>query len=119
MPTYRDSLHAGRKVPLVETDDILKGAITTDKISDGAVTTPKLADGAVTTPKLADGAVTKHHLAAGAVTADKLSDGLLDNLDLAIRNLLAYYEGSPTTPTVIPYASDEETRDAIIDGMNT
>ena len=39
MPTYRKDLHTGHDVPLVETDDILKGAITTEKISDG---TPKL-----------------------------------------------------------------------------
>ena len=58
MSTYRDDLHTGHKVPLVENDDILKGAVTTDKLSDQAVTTEKIADEAVTTPKIADGAVT-------------------------------------------------------------
>lgn len=43
MPTFREDLHLGHKVALVETDDISNGAVTTDKIADGAVTLAKLA----------------------------------------------------------------------------
>jgi hypothetical protein len=52
MPTYREDVHTGQKVPLIETDDISKDAITTDKISDKAVTGKKIADKAITPEKL-------------------------------------------------------------------
>lgn len=74
MPTYRDDEHLGHKVPLVETDDILKGAVTTDKISDGAVTTEKIADGAVTTDKIKDGAVTGDKIQDHAITPQQLPE---------------------------------------------
>lgn len=67
MPTYRRDEHLNHKVPLIETDDIKKGAVTTDKISDGAVTTEKLANGAVTSEKIANGAVTRDKLAPESV----------------------------------------------------
>lgn len=75
MPTFREDLHTGHEVPLVETDDILKGAVTTDKIADGAVIEDKLAYGAVDTDKIADGAVTTGKIYEGAVTTPKLHDG--------------------------------------------
>ena len=75
MPTFREDLHTGHEVPLVETDDILKGAVTTDKIADGAVVEDKLAYGAVDTDKIADGAVTTGKIYEGAVTTPKLHDG--------------------------------------------
>lgn len=117
MPTFRDDLHLGHKVPLVESDDILKGAVTTDKISDGAVTTPKIADGAVTnpkladnsvtTPKLADEAITTEKIADKAVTRDKIADGAIDDVYSAIEDLIDNY-----TPLIIngdvTNAPDEE-----------
>lgn len=85
MPTYRKDEHLGHEVPLVESDDILKGAVTTDKISDLAVTTEKIGDGevksrniapeAVTTDKIGDGEVKTSDIANCAVTTDKLADG--------------------------------------------
>ena len=83
MPTFREDLHLGHKVPLVEHDDISKDAIGTENIQDGAVTTPKIADGAVTTPKIADGAVVTVKLADGAVTTIKIADGAVTNIKLA------------------------------------
>ena len=82
MPTYREDLHLGHKVPTVETDDIVDKAITGNKladriidwfhiivnairnehIDDGAVDTRTLDDNAVTTPKIADEAVTPEKL---------------------------------------------------------
>lgn len=94
MPTFANDMHTGHKVPLVETDDILKGAVTTDKLSDDAVTDKKIANGAVTTPKILDGAVTTDKLsgendpdgpavtnakiADGAVTTDKIADDAVE-----------------------------------------
>lgn len=49
MPTYRDDLHLGHKVPLVETDDLGNGAITTEKIADEAITPEKLSPSVVPT----------------------------------------------------------------------
>ena len=37
MPTFKEDLHLGHKVPLIESDDISDGAITSDKIADGAI----------------------------------------------------------------------------------
>lgn len=84
MPTYREDLHTGHKVPLWETDDISNRAITSDKIAlqaiiteliaDLAVTTEKLADGSVTTPKIADIAVVTEKIAELAVTTQKIAD---------------------------------------------
>jgi hypothetical protein len=59
---------------VVETSDIVNGAVTTKKLRDGAVTTKKLRDGAVTTKKLRDDAVTTEKLRDGAVTTEKLRD---------------------------------------------
>lgn len=75
MPTYRDDLHLGHKVPLVETDDLLDGAITEDKISDGAVTSDKLADGSVGGNKIADGVVDETKLAEGSVQSENIASG--------------------------------------------
>lgn len=93
MPTFREDLHLGHKVPLVEHDDISKDAIGTENIQDGAVTTPKIADGAVTTPKIADGAVTTPKIADGAVTTPKLADESVTTPKLA--------DNSVTTPKIV------------------
>ena len=37
MPTYREDLHLGHKVPMVETDDIADKAVTPEKLSDRIV----------------------------------------------------------------------------------
>ena len=57
MPTYREDVHLGRKVPLIEADDLASNIITAEKIADGSVTTNKLADGAVTKKKLSTGVI--------------------------------------------------------------
>lgn len=102
MPTFREDLHLGHKVPLVESDDIISGAITEDKlgdgsvstraIQDGAVTTPKLADEAVTTPKIADDAVTNPKIADDAVSSDKIGDGEVKENNIG--------DGEVTTPKI-------------------
>lgn len=74
MPTYREDLHLGHKVPMVEADDIVNGSITSDKIRNGAVTTPKIADEAVTESKIADDSVSASKIKDGAVTASKIAN---------------------------------------------
>lgn len=83
MPTYREDIHLGHKVPMVETEDIVNGAITTQKLHDSSVTTPKIKDKAVTeskiaedsvtTPKIKDLSVTTPKIANVAITPEKLS----------------------------------------------
>lgn len=75
MPTFREDLHLGHKVPTIETDDITDGAITEGKMADGSVSTRVLQDGCVTEPKLGDGAVSERTIQDGAVTEPKLADG--------------------------------------------
>lgn len=42
MPTFREDLHAGHKVPLIEADDIRDHSITTEKLADDSVVWSKL-----------------------------------------------------------------------------
>ena len=74
MPTFRKDLHLGHEVPLVETDDLIDGAITEQKMADNSVSTRTIQDGAVTEPKLADDAVSTRTIQDEAVTPSKLSD---------------------------------------------
>lgn len=52
MPTFRQDVKLGTKVPLVKKDDIDNFIVEESDIADGAVTTSKIADGAVTKDKL-------------------------------------------------------------------
>lgn len=54
MPTFREELHLGRKVPTTDTADIVNGAITEPKLADDAVSTRTIQDGAVTMEKLSE-----------------------------------------------------------------
>jgi hypothetical protein len=109
MPTFREDLHLGHKVPMVDTDDIVDRSITSDKIAlqaiitelianlavtteklaNGAVTTEKLADLAVITEKIANLAVTTAKLANGAVTNEKLADDAVETRNIKNRNVTA------------------------------
>lgn len=52
MPTFREDVKIGAKVPMMKTDDYNDQSVTKDKIRDGNITSEKLADGAVTAQKL-------------------------------------------------------------------
>lgn len=62
MPTFREDLKIGSKVPLIKTAD--------------------LNDKSVTEKKLADGSITKDKIATGAITKDKLSHEVLNGLPM-------------------------------------
>lgn len=52
MPTFRDDIKLGTKVPMMKTDDYNNQSVTEEKLKDGAITTRKIADGSVTKDKL-------------------------------------------------------------------
>lgn len=90
MPTFREDVKLGTKVPLLKEDDLSDGSVTTDKLADGAVTEPKIREGSVSSDKIAndsiknkhlsDSCVTTTKLADKAVTANKLADGVYDDM---------------------------------------
>jgi len=109
MPTFREDLHLGHKVPMVDSDDIVDKsilarhiadrvinwwhialkAIRNEHIDDGAVDSRTIADGAVTTPKIHDRAVTPEKLSPRVVSevfkpmvdkVDKKYKGITDDL---------------------------------------
>ena len=87
MPTFRDDIKLGSKVPMTKTDDINDQAITTVKIRDGNVTTEKLADGAVSSDKLPDGAIKTPKIADGNVTTGKLAESSVVTSKIADQNV--------------------------------
>ncbi|UWU19627.1 phage tail protein [Rhizobium sp. CB3060] len=68
---------------LIQTGDVLDGAIIASKIADAAVTAAKIMDEAVTNLKLADEAVSTAKLQVAAVTADVLASGAVISAKLA------------------------------------
>ncbi len=52
MPTFREDIKLGTKVPMMKTDDYNDQSVTEEKLKDGAVTNPKLAKESVTIDKL-------------------------------------------------------------------
>ena len=87
MPTFRDDIKLGTKVPMTKTDDINDQAITTVKIRDGNVTTEKLAEGAVSTSKLPDGGITTAKIADESVTTPKLAEASVVTSKIADQNV--------------------------------
>lgn len=94
MPTFREDLHLGHKVPLIEVDDLADGEIVSVKLADKCITTNKLDDKAVTEEKIADGAVTTPKIADGAVTFDKLSPNIQKQLTEMAKRYVTYIEQS-------------------------
>ena len=83
MPTFRNDVKLGTKVPLIKTDDLDDRCVTVEKLADGAVTADKIAQGAVTADKIAQDAVTADKIAQDAVTADKIAVGSIGTEKLA------------------------------------
>lgn len=109
MPTFRDDVKLGGKVPMIKTDDINDQAITTVKIRDGNVTTEKLAEGAVSTDKLPDGAIKTSKIADGNVTTEKLAEASVVTSKIADQNVTnekladQSVDNSKLSPTSVSY----------------
>ena len=54
MPTFRENLHLGHKVPTTDTADLVDGSVTEPKLADDAVSARTIQDGAVTMEKLSE-----------------------------------------------------------------
>lgn len=73
MPTFRNDVKLGTKVPLIKTDDLDDRCVTEEKLADGCVSADKIAQDAITADKIAVGSIGTEKLADGAVTADKIA----------------------------------------------
>lgn len=67
MPTFREDIKLGTKVPMMKTDDLNDQSVTTSKLADGSVTTDKLADSTVTLDKLDPSVRTEINISTSAV----------------------------------------------------
>ena len=82
MPTFRDDIKLGTKVPMMKTDDYNDQSVTKDKIRDGNITAEKLTEGAVSTGKLSDGAVSTSKIASRSVTNEKIAYNSVSRAEL-------------------------------------
>ena len=87
MPTFREDVKIGAKVPMMKTDDYNDQSVTKDKIRDGNITSEKLADGAVSTDKLPDGAIKTPKIADGNITTSKLAEASVVTSKIADQNV--------------------------------
>lgn len=83
MPTFREDIKLGTKVPMMKTDDLNDQSVTTEKLADGSVATEKIVDGAITERKLAENAVTVDKIAEESISSSKLQDASVTNSKLA------------------------------------
>lgn len=77
MPTFRNDVKLGTKVPLIKTDDLDDRCVTEEKLADGCVTADKIAQDAVTAEKIAVGSIGTEKLADGCVTVEKLDGNIM------------------------------------------
>lgn len=87
---------------IVDSGNIVDGAVTSAKIDDAAVTTAKLFDEAVTSAKLGDSAVTTVKINDEAITEGKTALGVLES------RLIWGWQGSQAFPTSTTIAGANE-----------
>jgi len=90
MPTFREDLHLGHKVPMIETDDLTNKSVTGEKIADRvidwfhiiakAIRNEHIDDGAVDNRTLADDAVDTRNIRDNSVTPRKVSSDFIETL---------------------------------------
>lgn len=107
MPTFREDIRLGTKVPQMKTEDYEDGSVTTEKLADeavtssilgnGAVENSNIKDGSISSEKLEDGSVTNEKLAVNSITKDKLKDRTIgvEKLDNELRQTIAAATGLP------------------------
>lgn len=83
MPTFREDIRLGTKVPQMKTEDYEDRSVTTEKLADEAVTSEKLETGAVLRDNIQDGAVGTDEIANDSVTTEKLHDEAVTERKLA------------------------------------
>lgn len=71
MPTFREDIRLGTKVPQMKTDDYNDKSVTTKKLADKSVTSEKIADGAISMNNLADELANKLSLSSFHVSKFK------------------------------------------------
>lgn len=71
MPTFRDDIRLGTKVPQMKTDDYNDKSVTTAKLADKSVTSEKIADGTISMSNLADELANKISLSSFHVSQFK------------------------------------------------
>lgn len=74
MPTFRQDVRLGTKVPLMKTEDYSDKSVTTEKLADNVVIGSKLPNGVVDATKIADNNVLTRHIADSAVTTPKIAN---------------------------------------------
>lgn len=107
MPTFREDVKIGAKVPMMKTDDYNDQSVTKDKIRDGNITSEKLADGAVSTEKLPDGAIKTQKIADLAVSTSKIASRSVTNEKIA-HNSVSRAELTPDVRNSIDKKADAE-----------
>ena len=80
MPTFREDIRLGTKVPQMKTEDYEDRSVTTEKLANYAVTSEKLGTGAVLRDNIQDGAVGTHEIENSAITIEKIAQAVWDKL---------------------------------------
>ena len=80
MPTFREDIRLGTKVPQMKTEDYEDRSVTTEKLADKAVTSEKLETGAVLRDNIQEGAVGTQEIENNAITIEKIAQAVWDKL---------------------------------------
>lgn len=80
MPTFREDIRLGTKVPQMKTEDYEDRSVTTEKLADKAVTSEKLGTGAVLRDNIQEGAVGTQEIENNTITIEKIAQAVWDKL---------------------------------------
>ena len=80
MPTFREDIRLGTKVPQMKTEDYEDRSVTTEKLANEAVTSEKLGTGAVLRDNIQDDAVGTDEIENSAITIEKIAQAVWDKL---------------------------------------
>lgn len=92
MPTFREDIRLGTKVPQMKTEDYEDASVTTEKIADKAVTEGKLAEHAVTSSILGNGAVESTNIKDGSITNEKMANRTIKAFEKITRGSISEEE---------------------------
>ena len=92
MPTFREDIRLGTKVPQMKTEDYEDASVTTEKIADKAVTEGKLAEHAVTSSILGNGAVENTNIKDGSITNEKIANRTIKAFEKITRGSISEEE---------------------------